>query len=130
MEEAAARLRQSEEAVRVAEARLNRLIATPESQPTTPAAPKFSFRLPQDLPLCWRLGFLILESPKVDYATWGSKLWTEALPIDVVRNRLSTHLDRLKKLDVIVRDGDSYKVNSDKLAQHSGVPVITRRPLA
>lgn len=128
-EEAREKLQLSEKALKSAEAHLQQLVATKAPSPPLSTASRLRYRLPDDLPLCWRLGFLILESPKLDYAGWGKKLWEEDLAIDVVRNRLSTHLDRLKKLGVIVRDGDSYGVNAAKLAEHSGV-TITREAVS
>jgi hypothetical protein len=105
-------------------------IAAPsESKPKPPLAPKpvKSPAKPKSKrytgPIAYRLAFMLLENPVLDYGRTAAALWG---PLDkrTAKNRISSQLAFLRKRGIITTLGSNrYQVNAAKLAECSGMPV-------
>ena len=114
--------------VTLAERRLAELIATgactakngcAHGAPSTPAS-----ALPEDAPKLWKIAFILLEQPTLDYERTAERIWGPGLDKKTAKNRISSNIAMLKTLTVVERLGkNTFKVNRVKLAEKSGLPV-------
>lgn len=74
------------------------------------------------VPKVWRIAFMLLADPILDYAYTSSTLWGPCSKA-TAKNRVGAHLTHLKKLGVIKSLGaNKYAVDKAKLAEQSGLP--------
>ncbi len=73
---------------------------------------------------CWRIAFMLLKDPVLDYQRTAERLWGPVVDKQVAKNRVNAQLTRLKKLLVIKSLGNNqYRVDRAMFAQKSGLPL-------
>lgn len=97
---------------------------TAEPEPARPHA----YSAVDDVALAFhfRLAFYLIETPMLDYQTAADRIWGTGLERKVAKNRVSTHLARLRAAGIVTTQGSNrFVVDRERLAQLTGIGVTT-----
>lgn len=79
--------------------------------------------------ICWRLAFILLEDPVLDYQKTAELFWGSGLDKSVAKNRVNAQMTRLRKLDIVKTLGSNrYEVDRARLAEKSRLQVPEEAP--
>jgi hypothetical protein len=79
----------------------------------------------EDVPKVYRICYWLLANPILDYGAVAEGIWGPGLDATTAKNRVGAHLTQAKKLEIVVSlGGNKYRVDTDALAKHSGLPVV------
>lgn len=78
----------------------------------------------QRIPIIWRIAFMLLEDPVLDYQRTAERIWGPGVDKDVAKNRVNAQMARMKNLGVAKTLGSRrYEIDRARLAEASGLPV-------
>jgi hypothetical protein len=113
-----------------AEARLAAIVATgactkengcthPHGSIVAPALPRITLE-DKTVPIAWRIAFMLLENPVLDYQETARRLWGPLNPT-TAKNRVNGHMTILRNRGVVETIGSNrFSVDAAKLAELSG----------
>lgn len=90
---------------------------------TTPkkTGPKYALN-DESVPIVWRIGFMLLHDPVLDYQRTAEAIWGAGLEAYTAKNRVNAHVAQLRKLGVVESKGNNrFLVNRKALAEKSGL---------
>ena len=78
----------------------------------------------QEVPIVWRLGFMLLRDPVLDYQAAAATIWDDNPDKKTAKNRVNVHVQRLKSMGVVSSLGSNrFEIDPTLLAEKSGVPI-------
>lgn len=107
----------------------------PTTEPKTPSKangvaapkpkPKPQYALDdKSVPVLWRIGFMLLADPVLDYFGTAEAIWGPGLSKAIAKNRVNANIAQLRKLGVAKALGNNtFKIDREMLAKKSKRPV-------
>lgn len=78
----------------------------------------------KSVPVLWRIGFMLLADPVLDYFGTAEVIWGPGLSKAIAKNRVNANIAQLRNLGVVTALGNNtFKVNREMLAKKSKRPV-------